>query len=301
MRMNANPATQTALETLPFRHWNTQPDANQAAQITAALERGKVLFLPQLAFDLTVDEQRFLSPQWSDGQAKNISYDPASAAIRHTSAVGNDRAALAALMARFAQQANELVLGLCPGYAGALQFGLTSFRPIAVAGRVTSVTKDDSRLHIDAFASRPNQGQRILRVFCNINPQQAPRTWELGEPFETVVAHFRTRIPPQWPASAWLLHALGITKGRRSAYDHVMLNLHDSAKRDDAYQRSSQKQRVAFPSGSTWVVYTDLVMHAALDGQYLLEQTFYLPVTAMQDENRAPLRILENTLQRELV
>jgi hypothetical protein len=41
-------------------------------------------------------------------------------------------------------------------------------------------------------------------------------------------------------------------------------------------------------------------MHAALAGQFLLEQTFYLPVAAMQDENCAPLRILEQLYQREL-
>jgi len=32
----------------------------------------------------------------------------------------------------------------------------------------------------------------------------------------------------------------------------------------------------------------------------LLEQTFYLPVTAMQDESCAPLRILEQLYQRKL-
>jgi hypothetical protein len=300
MPMEATSAAMSKLETLTFSHWNAQPEAGQSSQITGALERGKVLFLPQLGFALSADEQRFLSPRWSDGKAKNISYDPGISDLRHTSALDQDRAALTALMARFARQARALVIGLCPGYADALRDGLTSFRPVAVAGRASSVTKDDTRLHIDAFASRPNQGERILRVFCNINPQQEPRIWELGVAFEAMVAHFRNRIPPQWPGSAWLLDVLGITKGRRSAYDHTMLSLHDGAKRDDAYQQSTPKERIAFPAHSTWVVYTDLVMHAALGGQYLLEQTFYLPVMAMQDETRAPLRILEHVLQRKL-
>jgi hypothetical protein len=38
-----------------------------------------------------------------------------------------------------------------------------------------------------------------------------------------------------------------------------------------------------------------------LSGQYLLEQTFYLPPAAMQDETRAPLRRLERIYQRALV
>ena len=39
-----------------------------------------------------------------------------------------------AMMARFAQQARELVLSLCPGYAPHLRWGLTSFRPVEARG-----------------------------------------------------------------------------------------------------------------------------------------------------------------------
>ncbi len=204
------------------------------------------------------------------------------------------------MIARYAQQAHELVSGVCLRYAPHLRRGLASFRPVEARGRASSRTKDDTRLHFDAFASRPNQGQRILRVFCNINPRGEPRVWELGEPFDAAAQHFRDRVAPQWPGSAWLLERLRITKGRRSAYDHIMLNLHDKAKRDDAYRQSTPKVRIEFAAQSTWIVFTDCVMHAALAGQFLLEQTFYLPVAAMQDENRAPLRILERLYQRKL-
>ena len=288
------------LTTLPFTDWTPALGLQQAAQATAALERGNILFLPQLAFGLSPDERRFLDPRWLAAGAKNISYDPRSATINHTSAGGSERAALAALMARFAQRARSLLLALCPHYAAALEYGLTSFRPAAVEGRPSSARKDDTRVHIDAFASRPNQGRRILRVFCNVNPGKEPRAWNVGEPFEDVACRFRSRIPPQWPGSARLLAALGVTKGRRSAYDHIMLNLHDRAKLDADYQRDVPKQHVEFPPGSTWVVYTDRVMHAALGGQFLCEQTFYLPVAAMQEERYAPLRVLERLWQRRL-
>ena len=62
-----------------------------------------------------------------------------------------------------------------------------------------------------------------------------------------------------------------------------------------------RRGRFDFPALSTWVVFTDRVMHAALAGQFLLEQTFYLPVAAMQDEQYAPLRILEDICKRKLV
>jgi hypothetical protein len=162
------------------------------------------------------------------------------------------------------------------------------------------VTKDDSRLHVDAFVSRPNQGLRILRVFSNVNPHAKPRVWEVGEPFDAVVERFHGRVPPQWPGSAWLLERLHLTKGRRSEYDHIMLALHNRMKRDGDYQSAAPRLRAEFPAGSTWVCFSDCVSHAALSGQFLLEQTFYLPVAAMQDESRSPLRILERIYQRKL-
>ena len=288
------------LTTLDFIRWSETHDPAASGRCTQELEAGSVLYLPQLQFELAAGEQRFLSEQWSDGKAKNVSYDPPAAHIRHTSAQAGDRQQLAAMMARYADRARALVLSLCPGYADHLRWGLTSFRPVEARGRESSPKKDDTRLHVDAFASRPNQGLRILRVFSNINPRNEPRVWELGEPFDAVARRFRDRAPPQWPGSAWLLERLHITKGRRSAYDHLMLNLHDQAKLDDDYQRTAPKTRVEFPAQSTWLVYTDRVMHAALAGQHVLEQTFYLPVAAMQDERCSPLRILEQLYRREL-
>jgi len=96
------------------------------------------------------------------------------------------------------------------------------------------------------------------------------------------------------------MERLGVTRGRRSPYDALMLALHDGAKRDEAYQAGAPREPVAFPPGSTWVVYSDRVMHAALGGQYLLEQTFYLPVAAMQDPALSPLRVLEGLYGRAL-
>jgi hypothetical protein len=288
------------IKTLELARWDaTLPDV-AAADATLELERGKVLFLPQLAFSITDDERRFLSPRWLEGSAKNVSYDPRTGHLAHTSAAGDEHAALAAMVARFAQQARALVVAVCPRYRDHLRYGLTSFRPVETRGRSTSRKKDDTRVHIDAFASRPNQGLRILRVFSNVNPAGEPRVWEIGEPFDAMAQRFARRIPRQRPGSAWLLEKLHITKGRRSAYDHAMLGLHDTAKLDEDYQRTTLKTRFEFPASSTWLVFTDRVMHAALAGQFLLEQTFYLPIAAMQDERYAPLRILESIYQRPL-
>ena len=40
--------------------------------------------------------------------------------------------------------------------------------------------------------------------------------------------------------------------------------------------------------------------HAATAGQYQLEQTFLLPVEAMREPERSPLRVLEKLKRRRL-
>jgi hypothetical protein len=91
-----------------------------------------------------------------------------------------------------------------------------------------------------------------------------------------------------------------VTKTPRSAYDALMLQLHDRMKGDEAFQKDSPQSRVDLPAGSTWLAFTDHVSHAATHGQYQLEQTFLLPVDAMRDPERSPLRVLERIKGRTL-
>jgi hypothetical protein len=74
--------------------------------------------------------------------------------------------------------------------------------------------------------------------------------------------------------SSELLRWLHVTKKRRSAYDHYMLQLHDSMKADLAYQSTAQQMNFDFPPGSTWLVYTDQVSHAAMGGSICWSRRF---------------------------
>jgi len=51
----------------------------------------------------------------------------------------------------------------------------------------------------------------------------------------------------------------------------------------------------------SWIAFTDQVSHAAMAGQYQLEQTFLLPVDAMRSPEQSPLRILERLMGRSLI
>jgi hypothetical protein len=58
---------------------------------------------------------------------------------------------------------------------------------------------------------------------------------------------------------------------------------------------------VHFAPGTTWICFSDQVMHAAVSGQFMLEQTIHLPVSALYDPSRSPLAILERLTGRTLV
>ena len=295
------PNVMHVIEQLDVEQWSAEVDAATQQRAIEMLERGRVLFFPKLAFRLEAAEQQFLSPSCSNGKSKNISFDPQTRAVLGSACDGSQQVALTAMMARYAAQALALVHSLLPPYRPALEQARTSYRPVAAEGRVSSYKKDDRRLHVDAFPSRPSQGRRILRLFSNVHPAGSARLWQIGEPFEAFMAKFLPRVHNPWPGLAWFLERLRITQGRRSRYDHVMLALHDLAKGDEAYQCTAPRVEMAFPPGSTWMVYTDMVLHAVLAGQYLFEQTFHLPAAVMREPHRSPLRLLEAACRRALI
>jgi hypothetical protein len=252
-----------------------------------------VLFLPRLPFEIEPRESALFSPAILSS-AKNASFDPASGRVGGTTLQGENLERLRELMARFSDRAAALVNALLPSYQPHVRRARASFRPAEIAGRATSWRKDDTRLHVDSFPATPVQGQRILRVFSNVHLAGRPRTWRVGDNFDAVASRFASALSLPWPGSTALLRALHVTRSRRSAYDALMLQLHDRMKEDSDFQERSPQTVCDFPAGTTWMTFTDQVPHAAMAGQYQLEQTFLLPVSAMIDESRSPLRILEH-------
>src|SRR5262249_28352540 len=122
---------------------------------------------------------------------------------------------------------------------------------------VTSWRKDDARLHVDSFPATPSGGRRILRLFTNVNPSGRPRSWRVGDRFEAVAERFAGRLRLPFPGTSWLLALAKVTKTRRSNYDALMLQLHDLMKGDEDFQARSPQTTVDFPSGSTWMAFTD--------------------------------------------
>jgi hypothetical protein len=270
---------------------------NQAIE---TLESGGVLFLPNLNFELNENEKLFLKPNAFSLKTKSIKYNPKEQKIWGIEDANTEQD-LKNLIDRYSHFSVNLIKNLIPFYANSIDVGNASLRTAEAEGRKQSKRHDDTRLHIDAFPSRPTHGKRLLRIFANINTEGKPRVWQIGESFDDVIAKFLPQIAKPMPFSARLMKMIKITKSLRTKYDHYMLNLHDKMKLDEAYQKNATKQTIAFNSGGVWVCFSDKTSHAVLSGRGLLEQTLYLKPEQMLNPSQSPLAILEKQLQQKLL
>ncbi|HVM98597.1 MAG TPA: Kdo hydroxylase family protein [Caulobacteraceae bacterium] len=259
------------------------------------LERDGILIIDTEPFQLSQGELDLIERYGSDGRSKNSSFNPNTGDIDGVLGGPAVVRGLSSLMARYSAWSRELIAEFFPPYHALLEVGRTSLRRRSVqAEPPLSRRKDDRSLHLDAFTSQPVAGRRILRVFNNFDPSGCEREWAIAEGgFEDFAERFRGRTRRLLPGEAALLEGLSLTKCRRTDYDQIMLGMHDAAKRDRGYQATARRRYVSFPQGSTWLAFTDQTPHAAVSGQYALEQTFYVPVEALADPSRSPLRILE--------
>jgi hypothetical protein len=292
----------TLLEKLNVQEWEAPIPEDIQKKALQSLENGMVLYFPSLPFQLNQPELRFVKPEMIHPNSKNISYDGTIDTLSGTVATGSEAEELKNMIKRYSKTTEKFLKNLIPHYAENLIVARTSFRPVEIYGRETGdYRSNDTLLHVDAFPSTPTKGFRILRVFTNINPHGKPRVWQVGEPLESVFRKFLNRIaPPQWGSSLYL-KLTGKTKDYRTPYDHYMLQIHDTMKGDTQYQTTLAKEDVSFPPGSSWIVYTDQVSHAALSGEDVLEQTFYLSPSSMKNESTVPLKVMEKILNKSLV
>ena len=279
------------------------------------VESGGVVFLRGQAFRLTPGEQRMISkpgemlvnyrePERPTGRP-TIIFDPARDRLNwHYSRVRgklvrarvqrSKRAQVQEMLARFGDWAEELLVALFPSYAPALLRDRVTYRPFS---------RDSVQsLHMDATYGFPTEGRGMLRLFSNVNPANRLRAWQVGEPFEPFAKRFLGSVQPRDPSFVSVLAGrLGLTGGRPTVYDRLMMDIKRASARDAEYQRTAPREVLEFPSGSCWIALTDVVLHGAVSGQHSIDRTWFLPVEAMRDPSRSSLRILERLTGRPLV
>jgi 3-deoxy-D-manno-oct-2-ulosonic acid (Kdo) hydroxylase len=267
-----------------------------------ALERGDILLLRAA----TLPDAGWQTLRQIPAQAvrdKNIAYNPSTGRIRGF-ARGFQSEPVRIELRAYSGYITRLCEVLLSPYAKHWRVDLTSFRPLEEKNRNLSARQRNDRLHVDSFPSRPTNGDRILRCFTNIHPSR-PRVWLTAEPLN--------RFPGEMLQEAGLgqiaARAAKASGARRAArrfiswirtaalprppYDRFMLQLHNYMKSNPAYYEHVRASRHEFPAGSTWLVFTDAVPHAVLEGQFALEQTFIIRRTALVQPEDAPVAFLE--------
>jgi hypothetical protein len=272
------------------------------------LEAGSILFFPKSPIALTDSDLQFLrGQQQSDSSLhKNIAYKPKAGELSGVDTKTANPAAvdrLRGIMRNYSESVTAFLTGFLSPYNGRWQLDYASFRPQEEEGRDLPLRRRNDLLHTDAFPTRPTHGARILRFFNNIHPTHT-RDWIVSDPFRTVATRYApAEIALPQPDSgigrAFKSLATGIGLGaaapalKRSPYDDFMMRFHNFLKENRDFQSSCPKYDYQFPPGSSWMVYTDMVPHAVLCGQYALEQTFLVSPEAMVAPRHAPLTVLE--------
>lgn len=278
------------------------------------LENGNILFFPALPFEFPQEEIDFLlaQKQGASSARKNIAYKPQLDKI--TNHDPNDLASsekLKTILANYSRRVTEFLTLVLGPYSDKWKHDYASFRPFQEKGRALRLRARNDLLHVDAFPTRPLHGSRILRFFTNINPEES-RHWITSEGFQDLAKQFGSQVPI--PASSGydvlsrlkrkmkqMVRSAGLKIALRSPYDSYMLQMHHFLKENSEFQKSCKKDHWEFPPHSCWAVFTDQVSHAALSGQYALEQTFIVPQNALLFPEKSPVSVLERLSGKNLV
>jgi hypothetical protein len=281
-----------------------QPNQPASEDQYRRLEAGDILYFPGTPFELTPLERSFLlSQKQSDASYhKNISYRPAEDRLRGVDQKDPEAwERMHRTMKAYSSRAIAFLASFLPRYARDWKIDFASFRPIEEAGRKVSHRSRNDLIHIDSFPSRPSHGDRLLRIFTNIHPEQ-PRIWVTSDPFEQLAWRYAGKAGLPHPPGGLsklrskavrALATLGLPVVDRPPYDQFMLRFHHYLKESSTFQSECPKDRWEFPPSSTWIVFTDTTSHSCISGRYALEQTFIVRRKSLAAPLQAPIAILE--------
>ena len=275
----------------------------------AQLEAGDIIFFPKTPIEIPSDDLDFLlgHQQVGGGYHKNIAFRPLEGRITGFDAQDpSTTERLRGIMGRYSRDVIAFLQNFLPPYQNRWKVDYASYRPEEEQSRDLVLRKRNDLLHTDAFPTRPTHGDRILRFFNNINPSKT-RNWITTETFDVLVQKMHAgeldggnTVPlPSSMETAGIRRALAslglgalAPSLKRSPYDDFMMRFHNYLKENSAFQQNCPKQHWEFPPGSSWMVYTDMVSHAVLSGQFALEQTLIVSREAMVTPEKSPYGVL---------
>jgi hypothetical protein len=288
----------------------------QARAWCQRLEAGDILYFPQSPIPFRREDLSFLLGQQQTGSSlhKNIAYKPNLDSVSGLDAGTTSVAELdqlRAVMRNYSQNVTRFLTTFLSPYRERWQLDYASFRPREEEGRDLPLRRRNDLLHTDAFPTRPTRGARILRFFNNIHPSRT-RDWVVSDPFALLAPRYAPQqipLPAPGNSASRALRSVANAAGlgsaipslKRSPYDDFMMRFHNFLKENSQFQAECRKEYLRFGPGSSWMVYTDMVPHAVLAGQYALEQTFLVEHQAMVVPESSPLSVLEAMTHSALV
>jgi hypothetical protein len=268
-----------------------RPEDN-GPSLAEALERGRLVQFQTCPIALPAqDDQRFLREELSPYlHKKNVSYYPEAGKLTGLKAPAAVQERAARILREHSGRVQAYLRGAMPQFTAGWQPGTSSFRPIEERGRGLSAHASNERIHVDAGAYGATHGDRILRFFVNLNPERE-RVWISKGPFQDVLEKHGAEagvlggsLAPGLPERAFvgaLKTARGLFPMARvvdsSPYDRRMRRFHNWMKDTPSFQ-APPHERFSFAPFAAWMVLTDGVSHACIEGQHALVDTFLIPL-----------------------
>ena len=280
--------------------------ARALPELSDALERGQIVHFPACPVALPDEgDLDFLRGLGALLQRKNVSYYPDGGRLVGVADPAVKERARRILSAHAANVRAFLSAAMKDFFRGA-RSGTTSFRPLQEKGRKLSAHASNELIHVDAGAYGATHGDRILRFFVNANPT-ADRVWASKGTFRDLVARFgdeaglKRGAPTPTVFGRALSGAIGLASKAvpalkmvdTSEYDRRMRRFHNFMKDTESFTSSREGQvELRFGPLSSWMVLTDSVSHACLEGQHAFVDTFVVPLANCRLREHAPFDVL---------
>ncbi|MEC9375155.1 MAG: Kdo hydroxylase family protein [Pseudomonadota bacterium] len=285
---------------------------SEPGAIGAKLEEGRIIHFPICPIKLPTDKElqqlrRILPKQLKQ---KNISFHPEMNKVRGLDKNSQVSNLVKKILVNHSARVSNFLKKQLPGLFDHALVGTCSFRPIEERNRNLKPHASNELIHIDAGAYGATNGDRILRFFVNVNPDQ-DRVWATRGAFQELIDYYRVAagldsISPDDLKKGFLdnsrsqilslIDGAGIPVSRvldSSPYDRAMRKFHNFMKDSALFQSESEnKTEIHFAPMSAWMVLTDTVSHACLSGQHCLNFTALIPLEDCQYPELAPYNLL---------
>ncbi len=277
------------------------------------LEKGHIVEFPESPVPLPSEtDMNFLRNEMPRLiTLKNVSYHPEAGKIAGLNGSSETVERVTSILKVHNELVQSFLRRAMPELTANWTVGTSSFRPLEEKGRHLSAHASNELVHVDAGAYGATQGNRILRFFMNINPAK-DRVWITKGDFSELYRRYgdAAGIAAHAPRSLsknvfnqlysgvlTTAEKAGIPRARlidTSPYDRLMRRFHNYMKDTPAFQKTPEgHQEFRFKPFSAWMVFTDGVSHACIEGQFAFIDTFIIPVANAAHPELAPINVLK--------